>query len=555
MQKIISISTKKSERDSDSEGSDIPSEYEEHDGDCSTDLEEILTQAENGWIGYNEFTSTSIPPSAPDFKGNAGVKVDLTKLKEPIEFFDLFLGDKFLEDVCNYTHIYYKVKAEKGKKRRDSHQRKWNKPDLIEMRAFLGALLYTGILKKPNYRDYWAESILFSTPGFTKIFSRDHFLDLKRNLHFVDEKYANPSDPLYKIRPLIDKVIQSSQKLYSPKQFLTIDECMIRFSGRSQFKVYMPLKPIKYGFKAYLLTEATSGYVLQWKLHEAAKSTQKKLSPLKQIIYSLIENYQELGHVLCMDRFYTTLAIAKDLPEKGFGCIGAIMANRLSLTSEMKKELETLAMHESLFYIYKSSLVLSCWKDSKIVQVISTYGQDYYSSISRNAKDKEGKHTKKEVNCPLNIQTYTKYARGVDYFDQMISYYEIKHKSRKWYTRLVLHFLQLAAHNSFILFSKMTDTKKDYLEYLKDIIKSLVYKMRQRNLAIETPVGKRKNESIEPTLDESDCKLGYGTKRKCQICLLKGQDKKMSYQCFKHSLPVCVLHCYDVHRNNVDLCF
>jgi len=58
-------------------------------------------------------------------------------------------------------------------------------------------------------------------------------------------------DPFYKIRPLINHIIYFT-KLPLTEQRLTIDESMIRFNGRSKMKLFMPLKPIKYGFKVYV---------------------------------------------------------------------------------------------------------------------------------------------------------------------------------------------------------------------------------------------------------------------------------------------------------------
>jgi len=104
--------------------------------------------------------------------------------------------------------------------------------------------------------------------------SEDHWHGINSNLHFVDElDKKNQNDPLYKIRPLITHIVAVSQAIYTPGQNLTIDESMIRFNSRSKLKVYMPLKPIKYGFKAYVLTEASTSFMLNWKLHEGKKNT------------------------------------------------------------------------------------------------------------------------------------------------------------------------------------------------------------------------------------------------------------------------------------------
>lgn len=414
------------ESDTDTEsswGSDFPSEYRYSEGSSSdtsssegSEEEKIeISTRKFEWDGYDEETSQNIMPTEPDFEASPGINIDLSKLEHPIEFFELFWDDRFVSQICEYTHLFHRNQQQRSHKRRDSHQKQWKKPDTEEMKAFLGLLLFTGIVKKSDVKDYWTESVLFGTPGFARIFSRDHFIAMKRALNFVDEQTADKSDALYKVRPLIDHIISISRKLYTPEQFLTIDECMIRFNGRSHMKVYMPLKPIKYGFKAYILSEASSGYIIGWNLHEGGKNKKKKpkqTQPLRKIVFSLVESYRNQGYVICMDRFYSTISILTELAENGFGCVGAIMRNRLSLTDSMKREIDGLKSHESIFYVTNTALMLTCWKDSKIVHMLSTFGEDYLSPITRNSKDEKGDYVKKEALCPDIIQLYSQNARG-----------------------------------------------------------------------------------------------------------------------------------------------
>jgi len=118
------------------------------------------------------------------------------------------------------------------------------------MKAFLGLTLYMGIIHKPKIDDYWTKSSLFGTPGIVQIMSNDHYRQLLRNVCFYSSNdILNLDDPIYKIRSLVSQIVFVSQKLYSPGQFLTIDEGMIKFNGRRKLKVYMPLKSIKFDFK------------------------------------------------------------------------------------------------------------------------------------------------------------------------------------------------------------------------------------------------------------------------------------------------------------------
>ena len=56
----------------------------------------------------------------------------------------------------------------------------------------------------------------------------------------------------------------------------------------------MPLKPIKYRFKAYVLTESSSGYILNKILHEGKK--RKLPSLVEELINPFIEKKSHSFH-------------------------------------------------------------------------------------------------------------------------------------------------------------------------------------------------------------------------------------------------------------------
>jgi len=119
------------------------------------------------------------------------------------------------------------------------HKKKWSRPDIPTMKCFLGILLYMGIVRKPCFRDYWTKDSLYEIPLFKNVISYDHFQQIRSNLHVVDEDLCDKTDPIYKVRPLVDYIIAVSQSVYTPEKDLTIDESMIKFNGRSSFKVYI----------------------------------------------------------------------------------------------------------------------------------------------------------------------------------------------------------------------------------------------------------------------------------------------------------------------------
>jgi len=112
--------------------------------------------------------------------------------------------------MCEYSNKYYYKHRYKPRKDYKSKKKKWEKPDLVEMKAFLGLPLSLGIMHKPKIEDYWTTNPLFSTPGFREIMSYDHFKQILGNLVFYDVDNFDSNDPLYKIRSFINNIMEIS---------------------------------------------------------------------------------------------------------------------------------------------------------------------------------------------------------------------------------------------------------------------------------------------------------------------------------------------------------
>ena len=52
---------------------------------------------------------------------------------------------------------------------------------------------------------------------------------------------------------------------YDPSQNISIDESMVCFKGRSTMKLYLPMKPIKRGFKIWCSSRSSCGYLLKFR--------------------------------------------------------------------------------------------------------------------------------------------------------------------------------------------------------------------------------------------------------------------------------------------------
>ena len=68
------------------------------------------------------------------------------------------------------------------------------------------------------------------------------------------------SDRLWKLRWFLDFLAARFQALYQVDGFVTVDESMVKFKGRLVFRQYLPLKPIKWGVKVWVMAESSTGY-------------------------------------------------------------------------------------------------------------------------------------------------------------------------------------------------------------------------------------------------------------------------------------------------------
>ena len=96
--------------------------------------------------------------------------------------------------------------------------------------------LYMGANRLPSTRDYWKKSFLFIGTKISDVITRNKFELYQKFLHFAKNNTIDPNSPISKVKYVSSSLIYNYQKFYTLSRNVTIDEKMIKFTGRLKIK-------------------------------------------------------------------------------------------------------------------------------------------------------------------------------------------------------------------------------------------------------------------------------------------------------------------------------
>ena len=170
----------------------------------------------------------------------------------------------------------------------------------------------------------------------------------------------------------LNLVIARFQEVYSPNTQLAIDETLIKFKGKLHFRQFIPIKPGRFGTKAFTLAETKSGYVLNSKIYTGRENIQVQRDLGRKVVLSVLRPYLDKGFRAFMDNYYTSVALFQELEDRKTLACGTMWSNRLpkeicELKEKCVKELER---GDSL-YRQKGRLTCVTWRDRKPVRFLA----------------------------------------------------------------------------------------------------------------------------------------------------------------------------------------
>ncbi|XP_046831401.1 piggyBac transposable element-derived protein 5-like [Vespa crabro] len=243
------------------------------------------------------------------------------------EAVQLFLGDDLFELLVIEANIH---RSQVTNKYREYKAVKWVDVTVTEIKKFLGSILLMGQVHKDDIYDYWSTLSYIETPIFPKTMGLNRFMQIWRMWHFCNNDLLHDkSDRLFKIREVLNYIQQKFETVYTPKQQLSLDECM--------------------------LYETASGYICNFKVYSDSEAT------LENTILTILDPYVGFHHHVYVDNYYNSVHTAELLLQKKTRVCGTIRANR-GLPKNLRNV--TLKQHETKF-ARKRQVLLRVWQATK----------------------------------------------------------------------------------------------------------------------------------------------------------------------------------------------
>ena len=186
-------------------------------------------------------------------------------------------------------------------------------------RGDLGFCVLMGINHLPALDDYWSKDPMYHYSPIADRITRDHFCNISRYLHFVENATLTPRgspgyDRLGKVRPVIDHLSSCFSDLYDPHREVAVDEVMIKFTGRSTLKQFMPMMRVKRGINVWALANSHNGYFHKFQVYTSKEgSGEKQLG--QRVVKDLTQHLKGRNHHVFFNNFFTSEKLLRDLAE------------------------------------------------------------------------------------------------------------------------------------------------------------------------------------------------------------------------------------------------
>lgn len=482
----------------------------------------------------------------PDFQAATGITFTLPANPNPLDYFVEFISDNLWDFIVEETNRCARQKL------CDVPQRlaKFVPVTPAEIKAFVGINVIMGINVLPNLALYWSSDSFFGNQGIKKVMPKNRFQEISCYLHFNDSTReparGTPGfDRLYKIRLILNSVLNKCQSNFKPTKNLSIHEGVISYKGtRESFRQDMAAKPNKHGIKVWMATDSSNGYILNFDVYLGKENdVRRHIYGLGyEVVTKLVRPFMNRNHRVFFDNFFTTTKLLEHLEVNATFACGKVRCNRKDLPACAKDKLQA---GEKLVR-QKDHVVFTKWRHRQEVSVVSTIVSPLADDVVVN-----------QVVKPVVIDLFNKSMGGIDHADQLRGYYSVGRSCHKCYRHIFWFLIDISICNAFVLCNHHRlgkgQCKLRQLDFRLSLAKQLIGGFSTTVSAAQSSK-RRKIEAF--ALEQGNSSKHFidkieGRKRQCVQCKRegaktpKGRPIETSFECVQCSVALCKEVCFN----------
>ena len=352
---------------------------------------------------------------------------------KPIDYFQLFFSDELLTSIVLHTNSYA-VWAIQQKwlvrpQFKDPHWRTSGEDNvtLEELKAFLGLLLIFGLNPVRQYQNAFSPCPFLSNQGVRNTMSLKRFEKLCQYFHISDcvsepHKGTSNYDPLYKVRHVMETLLELFPKFNAFAEVQCIDESMIHCKARLPYIMFNSSKPVRKGRYPGICQNWCKKWVLSTVWVLSGSQVIKTIWQGFVLWYYRSANKitSQYNATVFFDNAYTSVKTAIHLQRHGVLSTGTLRGNPLYNPPPFKaKKKIKLKRGEHKVYQDRNNAQLTAvmWQDVKIVFFLSTLCKPHITTTSLRRFGR----TTIEVSTPHAAHEYHHFYKGTDFLTNFVN--------------------------------------------------------------------------------------------------------------------------------------
>lgn len=201
-----------------------------------------------------------------------------------------------------------------------------------------------------------------------------------------------------------------------------------------------------------------SGYTFDFNIYTGKSSTNSSEQGLSfNVVMELVAPFQFQGYELFIENFYSRPSLFDAFLKVGICATETLRTNRAGVPDsviQVKQELmKTKTARGTGYYVHESSTTYICWRDVRVVTMITTVYPGHYEHYVTRKVQNAGQMEKIDIPWPIAVEKYNRYMGGVDKSDQSLSYHNVLRKTVRYWKTLFYHMIDIAAVNAFVLYN------------------------------------------------------------------------------------------------------